>query len=225
MDYMTKKRIIALFFPTRCPVCSKVLFPHEDFCTECRNTLTEYNGDFNISGAVKFVAPFEYNEKISPAIILMKKGIKGNAAYALGTALADCLENHGIPQKIDVIVPVPMYFADKRRRGFNQAELIAKEVGRILKINVYTDCVEKIRLTEAQKNLTKRQRHINLRNAFEVKYHEKIHQKRILIIDDVCTTGSTLAELTRLLLKNGAAEIYCASCCKTPNIMKEDEKK
>lgn len=223
MNYMLKKRLIALIFPTRCPVCSKVIFPHEDFCAECSSSLTVYSGNHSIKGAESFTAAFEYNDKISPAVILLKRGIKGNAAYALGTALASVLKNNGISQKIDIIIPVPLYKSDKMERGFNQAEIIAKEIGRILKIDLSTDIVEKTRKTNPQKTLTKRERKVNLKDAFEVTMPDRIKGKRILLIDDVCTTGSTLTEITGLLLKNGAAEVHCAVCCKTPDIKKEDE--
>ncbi len=223
MDYMLKKRLISLIFPARCPVCSEVIFPHEDFCEKCLDELTKYNDSFKIRGAKSFTAAFEYNEKISPAIILLKRGVKGNAPYALGTALAAVLKNSGISQDIDVIIPVPLYKSDKRERGFNQAELIAKEVGRITKTNVSTDIVEKIRKTNPQKTLKKRERKVNLKNAFDVKLSDKIKGKCILLVDDVCTTGSTLTEITELLRKSGAAEVHCAVCCKTPNIKKEDE--
>lgn len=221
MNYMLKKRLIALIFPTRCPVCSKVIFPEEDFCAECRCSLTVYCGNHSIKGAESFTAAFEYNEKISPAIILLKRGIKGNAAYAFGKALVAVLNNHDISQKIDIIIPVPLYKSDKRERGFNQAELIAKEIGRILKIDVTTDIVEKIRKTNPQKTLTKKERRVNLKDAFEAAMPDKIKGKRILLIDDVCTTGSTLTEITGILRQNGAAEVHCAVCCKTPDIKKE----
>ncbi len=224
MNYLLKKRLISLIFPTRCPVCNEVIFPNEDFCEKCRAELTEYNDSFKIRGAKSFTAAFEYNEKISPAVILLKRGVKGNAPYALGTALASELENNGISQKIDIIIPVPLYKSDKRERGFNQAELIAKEVGRITKINVSPDIVEKTRKTNQQKTLTKRERTVNLKDAFEIKSPDKIKGKRILLVDDVCTTGSTLTEITILLRKSGAAEVHCAVCCKTPSIKKEDEK-
>lgn len=222
MNYMLKKRLLALLYPTRCPVCRKVIFPHEDFCGECCGKLTEYSGNFRISGAELFIAPFEYDDNISPAILLLKRGVKGNAAYALGSAVAEKLENLGISRKIDVIVPVPLHEKDERERGFNQAELIAREVGRILNITVSTGIVEKIRKTNPQKTLTKRQRKINLKDAFEVVDSAKIRDKCILLLDDVCTTGSTLSEITKLLKSKGAAAVYCAVCCKTPDFKKED---
>ena len=222
MNYMLKKQLLALLYPTRCPACRKVIFPHETFCGDCIPKLTEYSGNFVIRGAELFIAPFEYDENISPAILLLKRGVKGNAAYALGSAVAEKLENLGVSRKIDVIVPVPLHEKDKRERGFNQAELIACEVGRILNITVSTGIVEKIRRTNPQKTLTKRQRKINLKDAFEVSDSAKIQDKCILLLDDVCTTGSTLSEITKLLKSKGAAAVYCAVCCKTPDFKKED---
>ena len=218
MDYMLKKRLKAVIFPTRCPICGAVIFPHEDFCAACRGELTEYSGNFTVWGADGFTAAYEYNEKISPSVILLKRGVKGNAAYALGKALAERVKGTEKMSAVDVIIPVPLYSADKRRRGFNQAELIAKEVGRIIGVEVCCDFVVKTRRTSPQKTLTRRERRINLRDAFDVEKPEIIHQRRVLLIDDVCTTGSTLIEITRLLRRKGAAAVYCAVCCKTPEI-------
>ncbi len=218
MDYMRKKRLIALFYPTRCPICRRVIYPHEDFCDYCREMLNPYEGDFQIKGAEAFTSAFDYDDSISRAIFLLKDGIKGNAPYALGMAVAEKLENVGISGKIDYIIPVPMYRKDKKKRGFNQSELIAKQVGRILKIDVFVDIVEKILQTKPQKNLTKRQRERNLKDAFGIKDPDLVKEKRILLLDDVCTTGSTMTEITKLLKSNGARAVYCVSCCKTPDL-------
>lgn len=221
MNYMLKRRLRALFFPVRCPVCKKIIFPHEDFCGLCRENLPVYRGNFSIKDAEQFAAPFEYTEKIAPAIILMKDGIGGNAPYAFGLALAECLRKQHISEDVDIIIPAPLHPADEKLRGFNQSKLVANEVGRILNIDVMCKCVVKVRETEPQKLLNKKERLNNLKDAFDVMQADIIHKKRILLIDDVCTTGSTLAELTSLLLHNGAAKVYCGCCCKTPEIKSE----
>lgn len=166
--------------------------------------------------AEKFIAAYEYNEKISPAVFIMKDGISGNAPYALGTALAERIKSAQI--SVDFIVPVPMYRENLYKRGFNQAELIAREIGRILDIEVRADIVLKNRKTLPQKELTKAQRKINLRGAFSVADKKEIQNKRILIVDDVCTTGSTLSEITNLLAECDAESIFCACACKTPEL-------
>lgn len=222
MESMFKRRILALLYPVRCPICGKIIFPHEDFCSECHDNLPKYYGNFNIENAETFIAPFEYTDRISPAIILMKNGIKGNAPYAFGNAVSQCIKSHGIHRKTDIIIPVPLHSSDKRKRGFNQSELIAMEVGRILNINVCAECIEKVRITEPQKRLSKAERKNNLKDAFVLTAPELIREKHVMLVDDVCTTGSTLSELTKILRQNGAASVYCVCCCKTP--IKKDDK-
>lgn len=192
----------------------------DGFCNECEDELVKYNYNLNMPKIKKFTAAFEYNDKIAPAIFIMKDGIGGNAPYALGTVLAERIKSVGI--NADFIVPVPMYRENQRKRGFNQAELIAKEVGRILDIEVRTDIVSKNRKTLPQKELTKKQRKINLQGAFSVADKSEVKNKSILVIDDVCTTGSTLSEIANLLTECGAENIFCACACKTPELKRGD---
>ncbi len=214
MRYITKRRLLHIFFPTRCPVCGGIIGAMDRFCGGCATKLNSYKGGFSVEGAVSFTAAFDYDDSIKPAILLLKDGTDGNAAYALGGALADRLRAEGASEGADMIVPVPMYRRDTFRRGFNQSALIAREVGRELGIAVEERAVRKIKCTKAQKELNKLERALNLRGAFAADA-DKVRGKHILLIDDICTTGSTLRELTAVLLKSGAASVSCACCCKT----------
>lgn len=214
--YVFLRHLTALLYPVRCPICSKVIGAMDSFCNECEDGLVRYNGILKMPKAEKFIAAYEYNEKISPAVFIMKDGISGNAPYALGTALAERIKSAQI--SVDFIVPVPMYRENLYKRGFNQAELIAREIGRILDIEVRADIVLKNRKTLPQKELTKAQRKINLKGAFSVVNKKEVQNKRILIVDDVCTTGSTLSEITNLLAEYDAKSIFCACACKTPEL-------
>lgn len=220
MDNSLKRRILHIFFPNRCPVCKKVIYPNDSFCSECEAELTPFSGCFTVNGAKSFTAVYEYDEKISPAIFLLKNGICGNAAYAMGKALAEKLRNEGISEGTDLIIPVPMYKKDQLNRGFNQSELICREVGRILGIPVSSRCLTKSKSTANQKTLGKEERSKNLKGVFSITCPQDITDKNILIIDDVCTTGSTLAEITGILMKAGAQSVSCAACCKTPQKVK-----
>lgn len=213
MDYFTKRRILHFFFPNRCPVCGEILHCNDKFCEKCTENIEYYDGSFQINGAVSFNAFYVYNEKINPAIFLMKDGICGNADFALGTELAEHLMNKGL--KADIIIPVPMTKSAIRKRGFNQSILLGRQLERVMNIPLYADIVRKIRSTSAQKTLSRDERLVNLKNAFEVSQPEIIRGKSVLLIDDVCTTGSTLAEITEVLMKSGANEVHCAACCKT----------
>ncbi len=181
------------------------------FCPECTDRLKIYNGNFEISGISKFCACFEYDDNIKPAVFLIKDGICGNSSHAFGSCLADVIRNNDI--SADIIVPVPLSLKSLRKRGYNQSELIAETVSTELDIPVCC-AVRKVRETEEQKTLDSNGRKSNLKNAFAVLTSETVREKRILLIDDVCTTGSTFYEIALVLKRNGAEEIFCASVCK-----------
>ncbi|MBR5681869.1 MAG: ComF family protein [Ruminococcus sp.] len=213
MTYLLKRKLLHLFFPTRCPVCGGYIGAMERFCGECAKKLTRYEDSFSIEGAESFTAAFVYDDKVKSAVFLLKDGICGNAGYALGGELADRLNAEGIVKDIDVIVPAPMHRRDVRRRGFNQSAIIAKELGRILNIPTDNKSVTKTRHTHTQKGLGKVGRAVNLRSAFAAS--DDLRGKRVLLVDDICTTGSTLREITAAIKKAGAASVRCACCCKT----------
>ena len=212
MRYSLKRKLLHLFFPTRCPICGAYIGAMERFCHECEAKLHTYNGRFEIEGALSFTAAYEYDSEISPAIFLMKNGIDGNASYELGCGLADRLRSENVTA--DIIVPVPMYRRDTIKRGFNQAALIAKETGRALGIPVELHALSKKRPTYTQKTLGKDERAVNLTGAFSAN-SAAVKGRNVLLIDDICTTGSTLREITAVLKENGAASVRCACCCKT----------
>jgi len=214
MRFETKRSILHLFFPTRCPVCGEIISAMDRFCTSCSDKLKGFDEDFNIEGAESFTAVYEYDDTAKKAVFLLKDGTCGNAAYALGGALAEKLKAAGMAEKADIIVPTPMYRKDIFKRSYNQSLLIAREISRQLNIPVEKNAVFKIRRTQAQKELDSLKRSLNLKGAFSAD-SSKLKGKRVLIVDDICTTGSTLRELTAVILKSGAVSVHCACCCKT----------
>ena len=216
-----KRKILHAFFPTRCPVCGEFIGHMDSFCCKCMDKLNNTDKVEKINGARSFTTAFVYDENIRPAIMLLKDGICGNADYALGNSLADALAEQNVPERIDVIIPVPMYKSDRLKRGFNQSELIATVIGRRFNIPISSEAVVKNRKTEQQKTLNREMRKQNLEGAYAICKPKKIAEKRVLLVDDVSTTGSTLQELTSLLLSAGASEVSCAACCKTSEYRKK----
>lgn len=211
MEYFLKRKILNLFFPNRCPECGELIRENDRFCPECTDRLTPYTGTFIITGAEECFSALVYDKAVKSAVFQLKKGGCGNADYAFGAYLADVLKDNNIPDRVDFIVPVPMSEQSRRKRGYNQSELISKAVSAETGIPVRS-VVRKVRNTGEQKKLGRAGRKLNLKNAFEVT--EDVSGKKILLIDDICTTGSTFSEIAVMLRKNGAESVYCASAMK-----------
>lgn len=107
----------------------------------------------------------------------------------------------------EVVVPVPLHPKKKRKRGFNQAEIIARELAKIKGVALVKDALAKVRVTPAQTSLLAEERRQNVKGAFGLKRREKIEGKSVLLVDDVYTTGSTIRECSTVLKAGGAKEV------------------
>jgi ComF family protein len=109
-----------------------------------------------------------------------------------------------------ILVPIPLYKQRLKWRGFNQAEELAKELSKFLLIPVYSNILVRIKETLPQVNLAKEERENNVRGAFAVRNSElkSIEKKKVLLVDDVYTTGSTMEECARVLKESGAKEVW-----------------
>lgn len=114
-----------------------------------------------------------------------------------------------------LVIPVPLWRGKRKTRGFNQAEEIARSFVRsgraAASIQLDADSLVRRRETMSQTGLTRHQRRANLRGAFAVVGHDRIHERTILLIDDVMTTGATAGECARVLLRAGAKQVYVAT--------------
>ena len=106
------------------------------------------------------------------------------------------------------MVPIPLTKKKLKQRGFNQSEEIVKELSESLKIFFLDDCILKIKETSPQIELSGKAREENIKGAFLVKNNEKIKNKKILLVDDVYTTGSTMEEVSKVLKESGAKEVW-----------------
>lgn len=110
--------------------------------------------------------------------------------------------------KPEVIVPVPIHKSRLKTRGYNQAEVLALDLGKIINTKVDTKLIKRIKKTSPQKHLGFEERFNNIRGAFAVNKRRKI-PKRILVVDDIYTTGSTLDSVASLLKEHGVEEVFC----------------
>lgn len=106
-----------------------------------------------------------------------------------------------ILREYEMIIPVPVSKRRKKDRGYNQTELIAKEISKELNIEYVKDVLYKVKDTIAQSKLNKEQREENAKGVYEIKNNQRVNNKRILLIDDIYTTGSTVRECSKILNK------------------------
>lgn len=182
-----------------CKICGVPLHAN-DICMTCRERKNYFKRAFCV---------YEYENEVRTAIHHIKfHDCPQNLKY-FADAAAEFLRENGF-EGADYIVYVPMYPSDKRKRGYNQSEIFAKELekrGMAKTINA----LKKVRKTQHQHDLTGEQRVKNLKKAFEVIDREKIKGRKLLLVDDIFTTGTTANECSKALMKAGAesVEVLC----------------
>lgn len=145
-----------------------------------------------------------FDGELRQLIVLLKYGRVRSLAAPLGSWLAVVAENPALGEA-DAIVPVPLHPLRQRARRFNQAELIARELARWLHKPVQTGWLVRVKDTPSQTGLTPAQRIENVQGAFSAR--DKVDKARILLVDDVCTTGATLNACARTLKRAGAESV------------------
>ncbi len=206
--------IISYIYPNVCPCCEEIIEHDDDFCDRCRNKLIMYNDEFKINHADHFVSYCYYEGKIRYAIRKYKITPSGNSYYAFAFGIVQALRQKKLTGNIDAVVYMPMTKDDLFERGYNQVKLMAKEVHFLLNIPVY-NALLKVKSTKSQKSLNSSERKTNIIGAFSINPKVSVEDKTILLIDDLCTTGSTLSEAARVLKEAGAKKVIAASFSKT----------
>lgn len=231
--------ILDIIYPVRCPICSDIVLPKgERICPSCRKKLPYvtqprcmkcskpvefdeleycrdcerkryhydrgyavwvYNNDMRHS-----IAEFKYNSKKEYARFYIDEIIKH---YGKSIALLTP----------DVIVPVPLHRSKYRERGYNQADILARGIGKELDIPVLSRLLVRSRKTLPQKKLNDKERLHNLSEAFDINRSRRnqcgIKITRVLLVDDIYTTGSTIEACTNVLKANGIDQVYFLVLC------------
>jgi len=194
------KNLLLLVDDEQCFVCEKKLAV-DGICSDCKKK-------FLFDG---FVTAFRFNEIIQTLIHNFKYNEYKKIGDYLSSFLVKKILEHNFVPFIDYIIPVPLHKVKKRARGFNQSLIIAQSIHNILQIPLADSVIRRKRFTKTQTNLTRTERQRNVAQAFEINKDEFVTDKNLLLIDDVFTTGSTLASMTNELKSGGAKNIYCAT--------------
>ena len=149
---------------------------------------------------------YEVHGTMREAILLFKYGGRQSLARHLSRLMVDAAERLFDPCEFDLLIPVPLHPSREQARGFNQAALLAKILGRGCGLAVGHRVLRRVRATEAQSG-GRREREENVKGAFRVARPDQVESRRLLLIDDVFTTGATVNECAKALLAVGAAEV------------------
>lgn len=203
--------LLELIYPRKCVLCGKLLHKDEtDLCRKCRTeTMDYYRFGRKVPRISNFTAVWYYEDRVRESLIRYKFGNARSYAPTYGRMVAmRVFEDLG---PVDVITWVPVSTLRKWRRGYDQVELIAKAVSRELEIpNIRL--IQKFRHNRPQSSLEKaEERRANVLGVYKAKNPEEICGKRILLLDDILTTGATASECARVLLTAGAKEVVFAA--------------
>ncbi len=187
-----------LLTPPWCMKCGKKLAGEEEYCSDCKE-----KSHFFIRGR----ALYEYGSA-APMIYRFKYGGRREYADFFGEQIAEYLGDFIRRTDADALVPVPLHRKRKAVRGYNQAELLAKALGKAMKIPVAADLVVRVKNTEPLKYENPKERQNNLKKAFLIRQND-VKLKRVIIVDDIYTTGSTMDEIARALREAGIEKVYC----------------
>lgn len=228
------KEVLHLLFPKRCPICDSVFYFKKGkygICPVCRDKLTvvqepvckicgkpvegerrEMCGDCQKRrhAFVQGKALWIYKGAVKKSIHRLKYSNRREYAIAYGQEMesryGDWIRRHSF----EAIIPIPLHKKRKRQRGYNQAELIGREISRLTGIPLRKDILMRCVSTVPQKDLNDEERKKNLKNAFIIAKNN-VGLEKVLLVDDIYTTGSTMDSAAEALKGAGISEVYCIS--------------
>ncbi len=199
-------------FTVKCPYCRKVINRHDYACAECKIKFPEHAYKTLAVGGIFCASAFPYKDNYAKAVKDFKFRNYANYAKQLSVMLVMAIMEIFPDEKFDVITCVPMHKNGIKERGYNQAELLARECAEIMQIP-YVDSLEKYKDNRKQHSIKATERANNVKGVYRIKDKKLVKSKNILIIDDIITTGHTLGECARILIKGGCSGISCATLC------------
>lgn len=217
--------LLHLFFPKLCAGCgTDLLHQEEQLCMACRHALprTGFNRleDNPVNKIFRGRVPLEH---ATACFYFSKEGLMQRLVHAckykdqrelavfLGRCMGEMLLTDAAFPALDIIIPVPLFRSRERKRGYNQSALLAEGIGQQLKLPVVCDAVCRTKQTDTQTRKSRIERWENVSDVFRVKNASCLKEKRILLVDDVITTGATLEACAACILAVEKVQLYAAA--------------
>lgn len=228
------KGLLQILYPASCFACGAAVVEYSDrFCSSCRNQLTNLNAhvcprcaatvgpyvdlENGCMTCKKGSFPFERVVRFGPyedplrEIVLRIKHLPGeDLAEAVGKLWAEASIQELKSLGVQAVVPVPLHWYKRWKRGYNQSEALARPLAAGLGVPCLPRCLRRIRHTDQQTQRGKVNRRANVEEAFKARIGAKLAKKSFLLIDDVMTSGSTAREASKALKSAGAGKVFVA---------------
>lgn len=203
--YEFGRQALSVLFPNRCPFCGEVIAAKDHYCALCCKYLPFFYGKADMPEYISRLSVVcRYAMRARTAVLSLKYGGLIYAADAFGLMMSEKLKRDQI--MADLLIPVPSSFLSVKSRGFATGELLAKRMS--LRLGIPYSCIVAARDGKVeQKRLSKKQRSENAENSFYLVKNADVSGKRVILVDDVTTTGSTLSAIAKLLLDAGAGDV------------------
>ena len=219
------KKLVHALWPARCGACGKLIKADTYLCEGCSLKLSYILAPVcKCCGAGKGrcgckkhrhefernIAPFYYEDSSERVLANLKfRNMTANAKF-VAVEIAKVLKEEYIGENFDIIACVPLSAARLRERGYNQSELIAKELSKIMLTEFNASCIKKVQNNKSQHKLSGIHRAGNVFGVYEANA-DIVNEKTVLLIDDILTTGATVGECAKMLRLAGATKVFCAT--------------
>ncbi len=228
------KRLLYAFFPRRCLYCDRVIAPDESLCEDCAPAVPRMEEPCcKHCGCTKSlcrckkhrhafdtaVAAMRYEGPVKQVLLRLKQECDDDVTATMAEEMVSALRRRTDAAALEAVTFVPMTARDERRREFNQSECLAREVGALLGVPV-KPLLRKIYSTAPQKGLPMMERSGNVLGVFDVNL--PLTEKKILLVDDLFTTGATLHECAKMLKLYGAETVTALTFAATVPSEKQD---
>ena len=225
-------------YPPRCPVCDDILFENKSIkrpdvclgclkdiriikqptCMRCGKQLEDeidefcYDCTFKRFEFERGVAGFSYSKAMRRSMYAFKYNNRREYANFYSKVICEKYNKVIKSWDADVLIPVPLHRARFIKRGYNQAQVMAEAIGKKIGMEVDSKLLVRNKNTKPQKELTDKERCNNIENAFQISSNA-IKYKKVILVDDIYTTGTTINECAKVLKRNGVETVYFVSVC------------
>lgn len=211
---------LGCLYPPRCLFCGKVISPGCQCCPACEKSVQpvywrQLMAQPQTENSFLCLAPDLYGGNIRKAMIAFKFHGRPKYASFFAHRMFQQLEQEQLLHQIDWITCVPLSASRRKKRGYNQSERIAKELSCLSKLP-YRPALEKTVDNQEQHQLHKKARRSNVQGVYRALPTAQIGMGRILLVDDIITTGATLGECADVLYSAGAQRVICAAAARVP---------